>query len=253
MRVSIIFKGVGLNYLNDAGWKIIFPFDSCHQLNLTCQKNDDPPEDLGPQAAADTAIVLTVTDAVPTTGADPDMDDFVDLTANYSHSDGINFKESWRDYGVELTLTSGTLSVNDYSGSEFVVADNTSEITKAPATVGASLLGEVDVGEGSALEISVGEIILKSIKYEQGAVYTLVFDNDCYLVGRESPGLNDFKMFYTIIEDAVDSGTEYELSDVPAGAYPPDYAVGQTLPTTSGQFEFPCYIARATKVNKTFP
>jgi hypothetical protein len=263
MKVTILFKGIGIGYTKDDILKMIFPIDECHQLTFAYQKNHEELVQVGALANPGRRISVEPVKATSETGTSKDIDDFIDLTAAYAHDDGVNFKQNWRKQAVEMTLSNAFLSLHSYSEREFMLMEGTT-ITKEPSIIGASLKAEIEIADGGKLNIQVDNKPLKSFDYEADADYTLIFDNDCYEnspvnASPMSPGKNDFYLYYNVIEDAQQPGREFSLVAAPQSTDSSGFTVNENSaeliapasPSPDG--EYPCYPVWVSQVNSTFP
>ena len=260
MKITVIVKGIGLTYMKDGLWKVVYPVDSCHQLKFAYQKNAEKVVELGSLAAPGRVINIATTKATSQSGTAKDLEEFVDLTADYSHKE-IVFKDDWRKVATEMILNNAVLSVGSLANSKFAV-ERDGEITHPPGIFGAVLKAEIEIGDGGKLDIVIDGNSFKSFDYEPEASYTLIFDNDCHRlenINLMSTEEYDFQMYYNIIQDAEDPKTEIALVSPPEEANSSEPDAGEDSepstdkPADEPPPEYPCWIAYSSKINSSFP
>ncbi|MGC2238686.1 MAG: hypothetical protein WA584_21205 [Pyrinomonadaceae bacterium] len=290
MKVTIIIKGVGLSYQKDGVWKIIFPIDECHRLTLAYQKNQEEIVNVGSLATPKSIINLSSVNSKAGIAAASNIHSFIDLTTNYSHQEGIDFREDWRDHGVEMILHNAVISVYSFSDKKFVLSEivtaKTSKrgvgktkltITKEPDVVGEMLKAEIEINEEDRFDIEFGGKIIESFNYEPDVTYRVIFDNDCHEEDKLKPemlnlkalnlkplnrtilshGKNDFYMYYKLIKDSQKENRVFALTGLPVGVDESKFKLGADLVALTSAsatvISFPCYKVIASKINSTFP
>lgn len=210
-KVTIITEGVGLFYLKDGFWKVIFPFDeNCHQVKFSFKKAGEEENESEPIVLAKPKRTIQIEAVNPTPASvareGADIDDFLDLTANYSHANGIKLKDDWQEKAVFLLIPNAKFSVDKLTENVFLLAENDeTKLIRKFANSGAAEIELEDKGNISIRNEENEEIFVS----EPGFDYTLTFNNDCDKVDpAESTG--DFEMVYNVIEDKENSARRFE-------------------------------------------
>jgi hypothetical protein len=197
--VNIIVKGIAMSYhKGDNLWRILFPFGGCHLIKFKEGEND-PGIAL---AEADQSIQINAENAESEFNVGDDFSHFLDLTAEYSHVNGVRMKDGWEENAVLLTIENGEYSVEEYTATEHVmVRDNI--VTREPQNIAYS----------SKIAVRAEKVIVNVAGHPDfpktfDTDSTIIFDNDC---GEgETREISDLEMVYTVIEDA-DNPFEYCL------------------------------------------
>jgi hypothetical protein len=190
--VNIIIKGIAMSYYKDNDiWRIIFPFGECHEAKFKVDAGDPGI----PLAEAGRRITVTTENPSSSFEIDDNYYDFLDLTADYSHADGVKLKDDWDEYAVFMTAENAKLSVYEYTPSEHVLTSSDNKVKFAPAQIGYSAIVRI---ESEKVIIDVGEHPDFPKIFDQNC--TLFIDNDCEQ-GAERK-FSDFDLVYNVVEDA---------------------------------------------------
>jgi hypothetical protein len=206
-KVNIIIRGVALCYQKSGVWKVMFPFDQCHQVKLIQQTSDETQVPLGTLADANNTIEIQTQGATSSTGTDSSFNQIFDLTGSNAHSSGVKPIISWQTGGVLLTIPNAVFHLHGAYQVDFILSGNGSEINVGK--IGHSSIAKIDLAQtGSISVISGGSEVFS---HNGDTPCTLIFDNDCPPVHTDT-GLGDFNMFYDIIEDSANSSRTFELN-----------------------------------------
>ena len=83
--VKTIINGVALCYRKDDLCKVVFPFNECHQIKLSYQKENGEEFEIGPLAKENRAIKIVSDAAASAAGEDASFKQILDLTADFGH------------------------------------------------------------------------------------------------------------------------------------------------------------------------
>lgn len=240
--VNIIIKGIAMVYHKGDGlWKIIFPFGECHEI-----KFKEGFEDSGiPLAGAAREIRILTENASSSFEVDENYYDFLDLTADYSHMNGVRLKDDWREKAVLMTVENAKLSPYEYTETEHMML-NGNNVTFAPAKICYSAKVSINC-ERVVIEADDHPLFPKI--FEKSC--TLIFDNDCE-AGAERK-ISDFDMVYRVVEDKEAIAERFIVTKVAEDIDFP-IVVGTVLdgkddekyrdPVRTG---LPCHLVRVTK------
>lgn len=199
--VNIIIKGIAMTYHKKDGiWKILFPIGECHKLKFKENDNDQGI----PLAEANRQIQITTQNAVSEFEINENYSDFLDLTADYSHTDGVKLRDDWSENAVLMSIENAKLSVHEYTETEHMMLKENS-VTLAPTQIGYS-----------AQAIISGERIIVNVDNEPGfpKIFeddcTLIFDNDCG--AGETRETSDFDLVYNVVEGTNAMGERYVVT-----------------------------------------
>lgn len=223
MNIKFIIKGLAICYHKDDGvWRIIFPFDEDHIINFTLKKTkilESAAENLGEfplnrivkeettfqsisLAAANRRISIeTVNALIPDKLESGDFSEFIDMTANYSHFNGVKLKDNWQERGVLMTLPNATLFMEKSTLSSFILAPQNLSVGVDLGTIGEVVGGNVSLDSaGGCMVLKIADDnIVPPIDFEENASYELIFDNDCATLN--GVGKEDFPHYYELLED----------------------------------------------------
>lgn len=207
--VNILVKGIAINYLKDNGlWHVLFPWGDCHDVKFK-ESEDEPGQAL---ANENVRIKITTEGAVSQFVTGEKFNDFVDLTAEYSHKDGVKAKDGWEKKAVLMTAENAKFSVNESTRiPHFMFVENPTSLEKRVT------LGPRNIGYDGKLEINADKVTVEVDGHEDfPKTYmkdcTLVFDNDCGVFDERKEA--DFDMLYNVIEDAANPGEKFEMAKV---------------------------------------
>ncbi|CAN5658869.1 hypothetical protein BH24ACI2_BH24ACI2_05530 [soil metagenome] len=247
-KITIIVKGVVLFYHKNGAAKFIFPIDAdCHRISFSYKKGGENESSVEYLAQAGRIINITAQNANSTSGVGDGIDKFIDLTADYSHIDGIKLKNGWRNNAVEMTIENAQLSLGNLSERTFILLEN-NIIKKKADKIGDSINAEIELeADGKVIVGYKTEnqdvIVLES---DAGSSYTLTFDNDCEMLPPTAR--NDFEMFYDLIEDVKDSNRQFKLVGLKPTSQYIDATEGDAVDETvfiepfneNAEGDFPC-------------
>lgn len=189
--VNIIVRGIAMTYHKDDGiWRILFPFGECHMVKFKTDEGD-PGIELAEEGRR---IRITTEGAKSSFGMGAGYDTFLDLTAEYSHSNGIKIKDNWNENAVLMMIESGEYSVHEYTRDEHLMA-RSNRVTLSPQKIAYS----------SKITIEADKVIvnvdgLNDFPKVFDSDSTIIFDNDCH--EGEHRKISDLEMVYNIVEDA---------------------------------------------------
>jgi hypothetical protein len=203
-KLNIIIRGIALSYHKGDGiWKILFPFDENHQIRFK-----GSPSDAGISLAqANRNIKITAENPVSTFEIGSDYENFLDLTADYSHKNGVVLKPDWRNKAVLMTIANAKLSVDEYTEKEHMLIKD-GLITLEPTLIAYSGVAQI-IGEKIIVEVSNHPDFPKVFENDQ----TLIFDNDC-AHGADRIG-SDFDLVYQILRDKQEAEQQFTVCKVP--------------------------------------
>lgn len=233
MNIKIIIKGLAICYhKNDGVWKIIFPFDNDHKINFNFKKTRTAESSAGnigeiemsqiiteelvsrpiSLAAGNREISIEAINALSPSNPEGDgFSEFIDLTANYSHSNGVKLKDDWRSRGVLMKIPNATFFMEQSTSKEFLLIAKNSAVGVDLGTIGEIVGARIVLNEGGSLALRSGDQdIIPPINFEESADYTLIFDNDCATVNGK--GKEDFSDYYNLLEDADGSGRMFDAN-----------------------------------------
>jgi hypothetical protein len=240
--VNIIIKGIALVYHKDDGlWKIMFPFGECHETKFKEGFTDSGI----PLAAANRQIRIRAENPSSSFEIDDNYYDFLDLTADYSHVEGVRLKDDWEENAVFMSIENAKLSVHEYTATEHMLLSG-NNVTFAPTNIGYSAEAAINC---ERVVVEVDNHPLFPRVFEQSC--TLIFDNDCEQ-GAERE-ISDFDMVYNVVEDAQTAAERFVVTKVTEDRDFP-IVVGTVLdekfdqkykdPFAKG---LPCHIVRVSK------
>jgi hypothetical protein len=238
--VNIIIKGIAMTYHKEDGiWKILFPIGDCHELKFK-EGDNDPGIFL---AQANRQIQITTQNAESEFEIDETYSQFLDLTADYSHTDGVKLKDDWSENAVLMSIGNAKLSMYEQTTTEHMMLIENS-VTLAPTNIAYS-----------AQAVTSGERIIVNVDNETGfpKVYeddcTLIFDNDCG-EGDERE-TSDFDMVYNVVEGINAAEERYVVTKVDESIdYPIEVGkVFEEDDDTRDPFAkgLPCHIVKVSK------
>jgi hypothetical protein len=209
--VNIIITGIAMTYHKEDGiWKVLFPFGECHEVKF---KENEAASGI-PLAAANRQIRITTEDAVSKFEIGKNYSSFLDLTADYSHTNGVTLKNDWEQKAVLMSIEDAKLSVHEYTKTEHLML-KANEVTFAPALIGYSAKATIN-SERVILEVDDHLDFPKVFEED----CTLIFDNDCQL--GDIREVSDFDMVYNVVEPIISEEERFIVSKLPANI---DYPV----------------------------
>jgi hypothetical protein len=203
-KVKIIIKGIAMSYhKNDGLWKVLFPFGNGHEIKFKENPNDEgiSLKEKGRK------ISITANNASSSFEIGSNYNDFLDLTADYSHSNGIKLKSDWSDATVLTTIENAKFSVDEYTEQDHLLMKD-DVVMLEPKRIGYS--GKVEI-ECDQLVINVTNHPDFPKTYESDCVLT--FDNDCDQDVRRIG--TDLELVYNAVEDAKETKLQFTVIKVP--------------------------------------
>jgi hypothetical protein len=239
--VNIIIKGIAMVYHKGDGlWKIMFPFGDCHETKFK-EGSEDPGI---PLAGANREIRILTENPSSSFEINENYRDFLDLTADYSHSNGVRLKDDWHEKAVLMSIENAEFSVYEHTESEHMMT-NGNNVTFAPAQIGYS--GQASIsGERVVVEVDDHPQFPKI--FEQSC--TLIFDNDCEQGATRE--ISDFDMVYSLVEDMETTAGRFVVTKVAEDLDAP-ITVGTVLGGDTEKYRdpfrngLPCHIVRISK------
>jgi hypothetical protein len=203
-RVNIIIKGIAMSYHKGDGlWRILFPFGDCHEIKF---KEDQESSGIS-LAGENRQIQITTENASSVFEIGDNYKDFLDLTADYSHSNGVRMKNGGAQKSVLMSIENAKLSVYEYTKNEHMLI-NQDNVTFAPALIGYSALATID-SEKVFINVN-GHADFPKV-FEEDC--TLIFDNDC---GEgDTREISDFDLVYNVVEGVVAEEKRFVVTKVP--------------------------------------
>jgi hypothetical protein len=207
-KITIIVQGIAMSYhKNDGLWKILFPFGDSHTIEFKENLNDNGLS----LAKPNRYIRITTENAESSFAAADNYEDFLDLTDEYSHSNGVRLKEDWEEKAVLMSVENAKFSVHKYTECEHFMLKDTI-VTSLPRKIGYSGKFEI-ISESITVHVDNHPEFPKVFDTD----CTLIFDNDCYDDKPKTRG--DFEMVYNVIEDAQNSVRQFTVATVPENSY----------------------------------
>lgn len=252
-KVTAFFRGSGGFYEKGDGlWRILYPFDDCHTVRFKLSE-----EEKGISLAAPgREIRIKVENPVSRFEIGERFDDFLDLTSEVAHKDGVKLKDAEQPEGVLILVENAKLSVGEHTSCRFqLLQSKTDNILTAPKEIAYSAKIEIE-GEKIIIEADGAEDFPRS--FEQGNV-EIIFDNTCPPTEDEEDESNvepisDLALLYTLIEDVNDPKKTLTIARDPAqmpGALiinPASFAGSRRLDNVRpGEKGLPCNIVKISK------
>jgi hypothetical protein len=242
-KITIIVQGIAISYhKNDGLWKILFPFGDSHLIKFKETLNDNGLS----LAKSNRYIRITAENAESSFAAGDNYKDFLDLTDEYSHSNGVRLKEDWEEKAVLMSVENAKFSVHKYTDYEHFMLKDT-VVTSVPRKMGYSGKFEI-ISESITVHVDDHPEFPKVFD----ADCTLIFDNDCYDDKPKTRG--DFEMVYNVIEDSQNSARQFTVAAVPdnrdesispgATFIPQTEEAGYRDPLNKG---LPCHLVKISK------
>lgn len=203
-KITIIVQGIAMSYhKNDGLWKILFPFGDSHLINFKETSKDNGLS----LAKSNRSIRITTENAESSFASGDNYEDFLDLTDEYSHLNGVKLKEDWEAQAVLMSVENAKFSVHKYTAYKHFMLKNT-QVTSMPKKIGYSGKFEI-VAESITVHVDDHPDFPKVFDTD----CKLIFDNDCHDDKPKTKG--DFEMVYNVIEDAKNSARQFTVATVP--------------------------------------
>lgn len=265
-KIAIIITGIALSYQKDDRWKILFPFNDCHDIKFSYSSGNED-YDFGPLAKTDRQIEIRTTGPVTSThSVGTYYDDFIDFTADYSHKDGLEILPDWNQSGISLTIQNALFRLYEFTNTKCVlreVSGIVDPIVFGPEIVGYSAMAHIEIGEGGAVEVVQIDDGVETLIESFSSDALLIFDNNCDEISRNS----DTEMLYQLVKGKDTDTQEFSsvrdpddlpialpqfLSVKPEGQSKKDIFLAEIFNTensavASGDDSVPCHKFRASQ------
>lgn len=206
-KVKITIKGIAMSYHKDDGiWKVIFPFNAdaggdCHNVRFTVDGAAT-----APLAAPGRTVSITAHNPKSKFAVGKGYKEFLDLTADYSHDDGVLNWDDWKTRSVFLSMENAVFSLDEMTKSRYAL-ELDGRTTKKSDYLGYSGIAEI---EAERVDIKISDMETISITTDA----KVIFDNTC-----EEKTLRDnldFQMVYFAVKDKKNPKKEFNLVREPA-------------------------------------
>jgi hypothetical protein len=240
--INIIIKGIAISYhKNDGLWKVLFPFGECHQVRYK-ESDNDPGI---PLAEINQRIRITTENADSTFEIGENYNDFLDLTADYSHKNGVRMKDAWDENAVLMSIENAKVSVYEYTQNEHLMIKE-KRVTLAPTKIGYSGIAIIE-SEKVIINVDNHPGFPKLLDKD----CTIIFDNDCEQ--GETREISDLQMVYNLVEDPRAANEQFIVTKVPQNL---DFeiVVGTVFDEETDEnirdpslYGLPCHLVRVSK------
>ncbi len=231
-KFTIITRGIAASYRKDDVWKLLLPFNECHQVRLqigsvsAANNSDNNGNDSGiPLGQRGVKIEISVSDPLTKTCEGDNYNDFVDLTAEGVH-EAMSARFPMDEMNaVLMCIENAKFSALDHLPRRYRLVSQSGSEAVTPFQ---------DIGNSGKAEIEGGELTIRVTGLSNGSFSmvfsddaTIVFDNDCYEQPMSKKG--DLEMLYDIISDADRDSVRFTLE-----AEPMDVAEPATASSNGG-------------------
>lgn len=227
MKATIFIRGVGMVFEDEGVWKVIFPFDECHTVKF---KESDQDPGISLAAPGGGKVSIRAVEPSSSFAVGDDFDDFIDLTADKAHCEGVVLKDK-PDPFVLLSIQNARLSVGEHTFCRYHLLDGDYPVSELK-----------EVAYSAKAEIESRQLVVEAEGVEgfpktfDGAdSIVLTFDNICPPEEddddetdedlQEEP-VSDLKLLYGIMQDARGNGKEFTIDraedEKPGNAPPPE-------------------------------
>lgn len=238
--VNIIIKGIAMIYhKEDKIWKILFPISDGHNINFIENDNASGIS----LAEANRQIQITAQNPSSEFKIGDNYFDFLDLTADYSHSNGVRLKDNWSENAVLMSIENAEMSIYEYTETEhMMLKENT--VTLAPQRIGYSANAVI---KSESVVINVNNHSEFPKIFEEDC--TITFDNDCGEGDKRK--ISDFDLLYKVVEGMDAAEERYVVAKISENIDVPIF-VGKVFeqdddskdPSARG---LPCHLVRVSK------
>lgn len=197
---KIVFKGIGLFYSKNRIWKVIFPFDNCHEVKFSSDCRERPK---GALKGAGRQVAITANNPTSQFENGNVFNSFINMTANYSHR-AIKKKRDWNNEAVLVSIENASFSLKELTRSRFGLKRN-NQWTLPPNHIGFSAVAVI---RADSITISANGAADFPVTFDTDCEIT--FDNDCER-GTSPSENSDIAMIYRIIEDADDPTVKFTV------------------------------------------
>jgi hypothetical protein len=238
-KINIIVQGIAISYhKNDGLWKILFPFGDSHLIKFKESSNDTGLS----LAKPNRHIRITTENAKSRFASGDNYEDFLNLTDEYSHLNGVKLKKDWDNQAVLMSVENAKFSVHEYTEYEHFMLNDT-KVTSMPEKIGYSGKFEIE-SESITIHVNDHPDFPKVIDKD----CSLIFDNDCHDDKPKASG--DFEMVYNVIEDAKNSEWQFNVATVPTDcdeAIIPGKTFIQKVYRDPRNKNLPCHMVRISR------
>jgi hypothetical protein len=253
-KIAIIITGIALSYQKNNLWKVLFPFNECHNIKFRYFTEDQWSHPPVPLASPNRRIEIRPN--MPTTAHSIGnyYNDFIDFTGNYAHSGGLDLL-NWYDHGILLTIPNASFGVFEFTNTKCVLEENTSSPNLpvfGPAIVGYSAIAHIATspqGYVDLVQINGNE---ETVLQRFNTDTYLWFDNNC---DQDTPD-SDTYMLYSLVTGKGGDSNRFSSERDPAD-HPSPYpfpgseinftSVRNTENSSVATDGVPCHKLRASK------
>jgi hypothetical protein len=227
-KFTIITRGIAASYRKDDVWKLLFPFNECHQVRLqigdvsVANNSNNKGNDSGlPLGQKGVKIEVSVTDPQTETCEGENYNDFLDLTGEGMHKELAAKFPMDEMNAVLMSIGNAKFSVLDYLDHRCRLVNQTNAEAVTPFQ---------KIGNCGIAEIEGGELTIRvtglsggpfSMVFSEDA--TIAFDNECYENPASQKG--DLEMLYDILHDTYKDAVRFQI-EVEQVTKPETVAVG---------------------------
>lgn len=204
-KFQIIFKGIGIVYSQKEMWKVIFPFDNCHEVKFSSDCKGTPN---GSVKGKNRQITITADEPDSSFKIGQDYDNFLDMTDSDMHK-AVMKKSDWNEQAVLVSVENAVFSQHELTKCRYIVklGDKT---VKPSAILGYS--GRADI-EAKSITVYADGVEGFPVTFVDDC--TITFDNECY--NEETfRDESDIFMTYWAIEDKDDTEKKFTVVRDPA-------------------------------------
>jgi len=249
-KFKIIIKGIALSYIKkDNVWRLLFPFDRCHTVKLKLDEHDPGISLASPGALID---VTTGANTLSKGGAKSTYRNFLDLTADRMHDDGLVLRDDWEKSAVRMKIANALFSVYEMTKTRIAVTEDGEE--KIPA----DYIGDTGLAEIESDELIIKVSGAKNFSMRFTADTTVTFYNDCD--NTSEIAFTDMAMLYWVVKDKEKPRRQFSVaeegaqrSSITPAAQPSVMPGGPQVATPDGRAErvmgvagLPCHKVRVS-------
>jgi len=219
--IKIHFKGLAACHYNGSNWEVFFVCDKTHLLNFYDISSSSPKISLSKAKSINIKAEGSVVPRRLSAAQDEECRDFekvFDMTAAYSHNNGVRRKQSGAESAgdqtdcVKLTLENAffySVEQTDKKYTSIELVNNRPTGFKRDIGYVTNVVGATIVFDGTGqLKVEVDGVTIHSDDYDSdsGKLLELVFDNNC--ASGKCHQDSDFRMYYNLLEDKTDESNK---------------------------------------------
>lgn len=226
-EINIRIRGLALAYnFPDADvnrWRVLFPFDACHSIKLSCGEAGKDLTFLGHFGTPGMRLHVKHSGAPKAGTATEDFESVFDMTSGTTHDDGLEMKTGWNDLGLLLTLDNAKLSVWHFLDEFFrpnrLVVSLTRGEEEQPVNgrIAYSFRAAIDLAEDAVIDVLAHD---RSVfRTQPGVSYDLLIDNECIQMPEPVADgkfaqmeKGDMQMYYKLLADPKDEKKQFEVT-----------------------------------------